>query len=320
MVRVGSSKRARSLRSLSAAFGEAFVRLSFALVIALLVIATFMGKMAEAAQMLKLAMPDGPRLAILLQARRAGPNPTIIVLHSATISAQRLARSSGFAEAAAERGFTTVFPEGKQQLWNDARSDDPAHADDAGFLNALAHQLIDAKIADPTRLYLTGIANGGMMAFTMICRQDALFAGVATIIAALPAHLEQSCQPPKPLAVVMMNGTADPVTPFHGGKVGFFGRHGKVLGVERTAQIFAKAEGCTGKTQMPLPKRNKGESTHVNLVTWSGCAPRASVRLYEVEGGGHQIPGGPTFLPFLFGSPNHDISAANEILRLFSGS
>ena len=296
------------------------MRLSFALVIALSVIAACQGDVAKAAQMIKFATPDGPRQAILLQAPGPGPNPTIFVLHSATISAQRLVHNSGFAAAAAAHGFTVVFPKGKQRLWDDTRSGDQAHSNDAGFLDALAHQLIDAKIADPARIYLAGIANGGMMAFTMICHRDSLFAGVATIVAALPAHLEQSCRPPKPLTVIMMNGTVDPVIPFRGGKVGFFGRHGKVLGVEQTAEIFAKAEDCTGKTKMPLPKRNKSESTHVNLFTWNGCTPHASVHLYEVEGGGHQIPGGPTFLPFLLGSPNHDINAADEILRLFSGS
>ncbi len=108
--------------------------------------------------------------------------------------------------------------------------------------------------------------------------------------------------------------------PFAGGHVGFFGRHGTVLGVLRTAELFAKAQGCTGQSELQLPKHYVAEKTQVKLVTWTGCAAQASVRLYEVEGGGHQIPGGPTFVPFLFGSPNHDIKAATEILQVFSGS
>jgi polyhydroxybutyrate depolymerase len=290
------------------------------LVATLFFIAPCAVNVAEADQILTLATADGPRQAILLPAQQTGPNPTIIILHSETISAQRMVRSSGFAEAAAVHGFNAVFPEGRQQLWNDAREGGGAHSDDVGFLNALAHQLIESKIADPARIYIAGVSNGGMMAFAMICHQDAPFAGIATIIAVLPSNLEQSCRPPKPIAVVMMNGTADPIMPFGGGHVGFFGRHGNVLGAERTAEIFAKAEDCTSQSQSPLPKRNATEKTIVKLVTWSSCAPQASVRLYEVEGGGHQIPGGPTFLPFLFGSPNHDIRAADAILEAFAGS
>ncbi len=280
--------------------------------------ATFASACAE--QLLTLHTADGLRQAFLVQAQKLGPNPTIIILHGATISAQRMMRGSGFAEAAAQHGFTAVFPEGKDQSWNDARSTGRSNADDIGFLKALTQQLVDGKIADPSRLYIAGVSNGGMMALTMICQPQSMFIGVAAVIASLPAGLEESCQPRKPLSVVMMNGTADPLVPFKGGRVGFLGRRGNVLGAEATAELFAKAEGCTSHAKHPLPKLNTGEKTHVVLLSWANCVPQASVSLYEVEGGGHQIPGGPTFLPFLFGSPNHDIRAANRILDAFSGS
>lgn len=273
---------------------------------------------ALADTLISLPTADGVRQAIVLPAPKTGPSPTIIVLHGATMSAEKTMRNSGFAEAGAEYGFTVVFPEGKANRWNDARGGD-AHPDDIGFLNALAHQLIESQIADPRRLYIAGISNGGLMAFTLICQKGAPFAGVAAIIAALPANLEQACQPAKPLAVIMMNGTADPIMPFGGGRSGLFGRHGVVLGAEKTAALFAKAEGCAGQSETELPKINPSETTHIKLVVENGCSAGASVRLYEVEGGGHQIPGGPTFVPFLFGSPNHDIKAATEILKVFSG-
>lgn len=274
---------------------------------------------ACADQIVTVPTADGPRQAIVLSAERVGPGPTIIVLHGATISAERMKRSSGFAEAAAVYGFTVVFPEGKANRWNDARTSG-AHPDDIGFLNALAHQLVEGQIADPHRLYVAGVSNGGLMAFTLICQPQTPFVGVAAVIASLPANLEASCHPPKPLSVIMMNGTADPFMPFSGGKSGLFGRHGPVIGAEKTASLFAKAEGCAEASETRLAKVDASESTHIKLLSWQGCAPQASVRLYEVEGGGHQIPGGPTFVPFLFGPPNHDIKAADEILKLFSGS
>jgi poly(3-hydroxybutyrate) depolymerase len=54
---------------------------------------------------------QGAREAIVLQSVRT-PAPTVIVLHGATITAAQTARSSGFAEAAAARGFAAVFPQG----------------------------------------------------------------------------------------------------------------------------------------------------------------------------------------------------------------
>jgi polyhydroxybutyrate depolymerase len=299
---------------------EKRVRLPFIKTVALFAFTLVTLASAHAEQRVTVKTADGPREAIISPAQKPGPNPTIIILHGATISAERMVRASGFVEAAAAHGFTAVFPEGKAQRWNDARNTGRSNVDDVGFLNALAHQLIDAKIADPARLYLAGISNGGMMAFTMICEPQSPFAGIATVISSMPSNLESTCRPRRPLAVVMMNGTSDPMVPFSGGKVGFLGRHGNVLGVERTAEIFAKAEGCGTYTQAMLPKSNNGEKTRVKLLNWTGCAPGSSLRLYKILGGGHQIPGGPTFIPFVFGSPNHDIRAANEILAAFSGS
>lgn len=274
---------------------------------------------ASADQTVTVTTADGPRQAIVLTAEKVGPSPTIIVLHGATISAERMKQISGFAEAGAAHGFTVVFPEGKANRWNDARATG-THPDDSGFLNALAHQLVDAQIADPHRLYIAGVSNGGLMAFTLICQPDTPFVGIATIVANLPASLEASCHPPKPISVIMMNGTADPFMPFGGGRSGMFGRHGPVIGAEKTASLFAKAEDCAEPSQSKLTKVDPRELTHIKLLNWQGCAPEAAVRLYEVEGGGHQIPGGPTFVPFLFGPPNHDIRAAEEILKIFSGS
>ncbi len=236
---------------------------------------------AVAEALISLPTADGLRQAIVLPAPKTGPSPTIIVLHGATMSAEKMKRNSGFAEAGAEYGFTVVFPEAKANRWNDARGGD-SHPDDVGFLNALAHQLIESQIADPKRLYIAGISNGGLMAFTLICQKGAPFAGIATIVAALPAALEQDCQPPKPLAVIMMNGTADPFMPFGGGRSGLFGRHGTVLGAEKTATLFAKAEGCTGQSETKLPKIDPSEPTHIKLIVEQGCAAGASVRLYEV--------------------------------------
>lgn len=294
-------------------FGQALLRLSFVLLLCCV------GHTARADQEIKLPTPQGVRRAILVPAARPGPNPTIIVLHGARISAGLLAHSS-FAEAAAVHGFTAIFPEGEQQIWNYAGSNGTSHADDVGFLNALVHRLIDAKIADPTRLYLAGISNGGMMAFTMICQKDSPFAGIATVVAAPPTALAGTCHPRKPLQVVMMNGTADPLVPFAGGRLGFFGQRGTVVGVKTTARFFANAEGCSGKTTVTLPKRDRDERTHVTRVAWTGCVPHSGVYLYEIKGGGHQIPGGPTFMTFLFGRPNHDIRAADVILSVFAGS
>src|SRR5262249_53892036 len=62
------------------------------------------------ADAIRLDTKDGTRSAIVVPAGPA-PAPTVIVLHGATVGAQRTLRGSGFAQAAATRGFVAAFPD-----------------------------------------------------------------------------------------------------------------------------------------------------------------------------------------------------------------
>jgi len=154
---------------------------------------------------------DGTRTAILVPAR-PDPVPTIIVLHGAAIGAEWTMRGSGFAEAAAAHGFAAVFPDGLYRVWNDGREGGRiSRIDDVGFLRQLVAWLIGHGVADPAQVYLAGMSNGGMMTLRMLCEAAELFAGAGTLIANMPAGIGDGCRPKKPLPIVMLNGTADPL-------------------------------------------------------------------------------------------------------------
>jgi polyhydroxybutyrate depolymerase len=157
---------------------------------------------------LRVKTRNGDRTAIVLPAGR-GPAPTVIVLHGAFSSAAWTARHYGFAEAAAARGFAAVFPQGLRGCWNDGRNPFPWRANDVAFLKVLAGELMAEGVADPSRIYLAGVSNGGMMAMRMLCEASDLFAGAGTIIANMPMAIGAKCQPPRPMPIVMFNGSAD---------------------------------------------------------------------------------------------------------------
>ena len=100
---------------------------------------------------------DGPRHALVIPAGN-GPRPTVIVLHGALGTGAGTARTTGFAEAAAARGFTAVFPDGLGRQWNDGRAGGPGGPDDIGFIRALVKRLVAQGDADPQRIYLAGIS------------------------------------------------------------------------------------------------------------------------------------------------------------------
>ncbi len=262
-----------------------------------------------------IATNDGPRTAIVLPAGE-GPHPTVIVLHGAMMTARMAARISGFAEPAARAGFTAVFPQGLMLRWHDGRTGGLDGPDDVAFLRTLTARLIAERIALPAHIYIAGISNGGMMSFTMACRAGDLFRGLGTVIATMPAGIEP-CDPP-PMPVVMVNGTDDPLVPYEGGKAGFLGAAGAVWSARRTAELFVRRNGCEVSNAQELPRRGLWEGTSVTEISWRRCNYHKPVTLYQVKGGGHQIAGRPSFLPFLLGRSNRDISAAEAIMSAFA--
>jgi polyhydroxybutyrate depolymerase len=272
---------------------------------------------AVARESTELVIPtrDGPRTAIVLAAH-AGPQPTIIVLHGATMTSESTIRVSGFAEAAGRYDFTAVFPQGLGRQWNDERAGGPGGADDVAFLNALVDRLVRDGIALPGHIYLAGISNGGMMSFTMACKAGNLFRGIGTVIANMPAGIARCDLPPLPL--VMVNGNADPLVPYEGGGVGFMGHHGEVWSVKRTAELFVRRNGCKDHDEQVLPSRSSFDATMTTRLTWSSCQSGKSVTLYKVDGGGHQISGERAFLPRMLGQSSRDFRAADEIVKVFA--
>lgn len=259
---------------------------------------------------------DGVRSAIVMPAPQASA-PTLVVLHGATISAHLTARWSGFAEAAAAYGFAAAFPEGIYKLWNDARGDKLSSSDDVGFLRRLNKELVARSVADPARIYIAGISNGGMMTLRMLCEAPELYAGAATVIANMPAEAGASCHLTKPMPVVMFNGTADPLVPYRGGGVGLTGSRGEVWAAERTAAFIARANGCADPAERQVSSPG-GDPIRVIRLDWAGCSSGRTVTLYRVEGGGHQLFGHTNILPMIFGPGTTQVAAPEIIMDRFA--
>ncbi len=257
---------------------------------------------------------DGPRHALVMNAG-SGPHPTVIVLHGALGTGAGAARTTGFAEAAARRDFAAVFPDGLDRQWNDGRSGKAGGPDDIGFIRALVRRLVSDGIADPRRVYLAGISNGGMMSFTLACKAPELFAGIGTVIANMPDGIEPCIA--RPIPVVMINGTADPMVPYRGGEVGLRGGRGRVWSAEQTAGFFARRDGCGSRSVVALPHRDPMSDTSVAQITWRDCKVTGGVSLYRIEGGGHALPGRRALAPRLLGPSNFDIQSAEVILDAF---
>ena len=264
---------------------------------------------------LRVETRQGPRTAIVASAER-GPAPTVIVLHGAFSSAAWTMRHYGFAEAAAARGFAAVFPQGLRGCWNDGRNPFPWRADDVAFLKVLAGELIAEGIAEPSRIYLAGVSNGGMMAMRMLCEASDLFAGAGTIIANMPMSVGAKCQPSRAVPIVMFNGSADSWVPYRGGGVGLWNLGGFVWGARQTADFIAHANRCNAT---PATSDVSIDDMSVTRLAWTGCDRRANVTLYRVNGGRHEVYGSMNILSARRGGSHKQVvSAAETIMATFA--
>ena len=252
--------------------------------------------------------------------------PLLVVLHGGSTVADMILHYTGFNEIGEREHIAVAYPYGVNRWWNDGRYYDgrgESTADDVGFIRALVADVAEnAAVVDRSRVYATGISNGGFMSLRLACEAADLFAAVAAVSATMPVELGARCRPKKSVSVLVINGTGDPLVPYVGG----FARTGNTLrgaiwSTDRTVGFWSRQNGCAGSTvTQVLPDRDPNDGSRVIELDYRGCVG-APVKLLRVEGGGHTWPGGPEYIPAsLLGTTNRDIDASAVIWSFFKAA
>ncbi len=254
------------------------------------------------------------------------PVPLVLALHGGGGRARNMAQLSNFNRVADRAGSLVVYPEGIDHHWNDGRGVQDYRAqreniDDVGFLAQLVTHLAGRYSVDRTRVYVTGVSNGGLMANRLGCERAEVFAAIAPVIGSMAAPIATECRPSRPLPVLMINGTDDQLVPWDGEAVRFGKRElGKIISIPALTRFWAGHNGCGPQPQVTtLPDADPQDGTRVLRHRYSGCRESASVELYEVQGGGHTWPKGLKYLPAaLIGRTSQDIDASRVISDFFA--
>ena len=181
-----------------------------------------------------------------------------------------------------------------------------AHVDDRAFVRALLDTLVASYAIDTTRIFATGISNGGMMAYLAGCDDADRIAAIAVV----SGELTVACHPTRPVAVLIIHGTADQNLPYDGG----FGaqalaRH-RVRPVSYAVSTWRALDGC----------RDSAATTTAGVVThsvWAPCAHGTAVELHTIQGGGHAWPGGRRMARFL-DKPSSALDATGAAWECFA--
>jgi polyhydroxybutyrate depolymerase len=205
----------------------------------------------------------------------------------------RIATGYGFERLADRDGFAVVYPNGYEGYWNACNvvGDYAANRldiDDVGFLEAIAGALVVRLGIDRRRVFAMGISRGGHMALRLAIEAPQTFRAVAAVAANVPAPENFKCKP-RPggtAAVMIMNGTRDPLNPFDGGEVRLFGLflpRGTVLSSLDSARYFAALNHLNGAPE--TRQFDVADGARIARTYWG-----RKVELFAVEGGGHVVP------------------------------
>ena len=247
----------------------------------------------------------------------AKPAPILLVLHGSGGTGEDMitVTQHGFERLADKEKIVVVYPRAAERRW----SERGGTVDEAGFLLAVVDKLAAELPVDRNRVFVAGISSGGMMAQRMACEKSGRVAGIATVAGTMPVELKSSCKPERPVPVLLIHGTQDPIVPWNGGPVAGVEDFGTVASVRETAAFWAASNQCRGTAVIvPEPDRDPNDGTRVQLEIFASCAAGANVTLVTVEGGGHTWPGGYQYLPERFiGRTSRDIDANRVIWEFF---
>ncbi len=248
--------------------------------------------------------------------------PIVLALHGGATDGLTMIRYTGLSDKAAAAGFLAVYPDGTGRLprvltWNSGACCGYAQSrniDDVRFLREVVSFVVENYRGDASRVYVTGISNGAMMAYRLAAEAPDVVAAVAAIAGSLdmdPAVVKV----PKP--ILAFHGTVDEYVPWNGGRGPRTLLGNSHRSVAETIGTWVRVNGCDPEPRSTALPNPFADGTEVIRHDYAPPPGGSEVILYEIRGGGHTWPGRPR-AERLLGKATLAIQANDIIWEFFS--
>ncbi len=218
--------------------------------------------------------------------------PLVLAFHGSSSNGKALAQETHLNDVADAGDFVVVYPDGYQGQWADGRGTTPpeqAGVDDVAFVSDLIDKLTGELSIDQTRVYVTGMSNGGIFSQRLACDLAYKIAAIASVSGTMAQNISTQCQPARPIPVMLFMGTDDPSVPFGGGEVD--GDQGINLSADDTIQQWVVHNECSTTPIITQAPPATDDGTSVLRSHYGSCKDDADVILYTIDGGVHAWPG-----------------------------
>jgi polyhydroxybutyrate depolymerase len=240
------------------------------------------------------------------------PTPLVLAFHGRLGTGKKMAKLTNLSDLADKQGFMVMYPNGVGRSWNAGHGTGKAEAqgvDDVKFTVRLMDSLSQTFNLDRHRVYATGFSNGGTFVHRLACELSEKIAAIAAVAGTIAPKIGGNCRPKRPVAMLQVHGTADPIVPWEGGltKGGGF-----VESAAATIAGWVARDACAAEPEVV------GMGGGVIRASYSPGRKRTMVILYRIDGGGHTWPGGYQYLPRkVIGETNRSWDASQAIWDFF---
>ena len=247
------------------------------------------------------------RLHVPPAAASGKPLPLVLNLHGATQNAQLEEITSDMDPNADMNGYLVAYPDGTriskvltpdpvaknaQYGWNAGMCCGlpvSKHINDVGFLLKVIANIATKTPVDLRRVYMTGISNGGMMAYAMAAEASGHVAAISSVSGQVEIPV---IHPSRAVPTMEFHSVNDPIAKFDGTpSANPLDRLSVMQGIDQ----WVRADGCAKKPTTgavivgAAGSISAGETA--TPITYMHCRSGAEVALWRFTGSGHVWPG-----------------------------
>jgi len=171
--------------------------------------------------------------------------------------------------------------------------------DELAYFNNLLSDVATIVNVDQSRIYASGISNGGAMSHRLACQMSNRIAAIASVAAANQFSTSDDCSPVRAVPVMEIHGLSDAVWPYYGGPSNQSTVVGDMFSEKTSVQDWVIRNHCDPGAGIVnwLPNVDPINGTRAGIAINSSCADNSEVIHYFIQGGGHAWPGGWQILP-----------------------
>jgi polyhydroxybutyrate depolymerase len=247
-------------------------------------------------RMLSVSSDGASHQALLHVPRKArGPMPLVLAFHGAYDDARGTSVYYGLSKLADREHFVVLYPQASHNKFWELK---PEQHDDVDAVRDLLNRMERGSCIDPSRVYATGVSNGGGFTARLGCQMADRLAAIAPVAGGYDPL--KRCDPDRPVPMLEIHGTRDDVVPYGGTVENRRGSDSGFLSVTGFLRQWTKLDGCRGAPKRSTPRPG------VTHQVWNQCEGGSVVEHLKLAGTDHGWPGSHRSETGKNPSPRHD--------------